>query len=96
MDAFFRIMAILIEYPILALAPAVLFGHLYHRSRVGLCLGTASAWIAYAIYEYGISYRLFCTGECNIRVDLLFLYPLLLGLSLMSVGTVLANRGEKA
>ena len=93
---FWRVLAILIEYPILALAPAVVFGHLFHRSRVGLCLATAFAWIAYAIYEYGNSYRLFCTGECNIRVDLMFLYPVLLGLSLMSVGIILANRSEKA
>ena len=29
--------------------------------------------------------RLICSGECNIRIDLLLLYPLLLLLSILAV-----------
>lgn len=87
-----RIMAVLIEYPILALAPAVVFAYLYYASKAPITLGTAVSWIAYAIYEYGMSYRLLCTGECNIRVDLLLLYPMLVALSLASVAMLLSRR----
>ncbi len=85
-------MAVLIEYPILALTPAVVFAYCYYASRAPITLVTAACWVAYAIYEYGMSVRLFCTGECNIRVDLLLLYPLLVALSLASVAFVLSRR----
>jgi hypothetical protein len=89
-------MAVLIDYPILALAPAVLFAYCYYASRAPITLVTAACWVAYSIYEYGMSVRLFCSGECNIRVDLLLLYPVLVGLSLMSVTAFVLNRREGA
>jgi hypothetical protein len=36
-------------------------------------------------YEYAMKLRILCSGECNIRVDLLLLYPALLVLSLAAV-----------
>jgi hypothetical protein len=39
------------------------------------------AWGAYAVYELLMNARILCSGECNIRVDLLLIYPLLLALS---------------
>ena len=88
----FRALAILIEYPILALTTAAVFAYLYYASKTPITLYTAASWIAYAIYEYGMSYRLLCTGECNIRVDLLLLYPMLVALSLASVAILLSRR----
>lgn len=39
---------------------------------------TAALWFLYGIYE-GLMYaRILCTGECNIRVDLLLIYPILI------------------
>lgn len=38
--------------------------------------------------------RLLCSGECNIRVDLLLLYPALLLLSLVAV--VVGRRARRA
>lgn len=35
-------------------------------------------------HEFGIKARVLCSGECNIRVDLLFFWPLLLLLLLLS------------
>ena len=89
-----RFLAILIDYPILALTPAVVFAYCYYASKAPITLVTAACWVAYAIYEYGMSARLFCTGECNIRVDLLLLYPVLVGLSLMSVTAFIMNRSR--
>jgi hypothetical protein len=42
-------------------------------------------WLIYGIYEYGMKLRLLCTGECNIRLDLFLIYPLLLCVSLLAV-----------
>ena len=50
----------------------------------------ALLWIAYAVYEYLMYTRVLCSGECNIRVDLLLLYPLLAGRTLwISVAAVM-------
>ena len=34
-------------------------------------------WLLYAIYEYLITTGVLCDANCNIRVDLLFIFPLL-------------------
>ena len=36
-------------------------------------------WMLYAGYEFMIFKRVWCSGDCNIRVDLLLIFPLLLG-----------------
>lgn len=45
------------------------------RIRLGALAGV---WLVYAVYEFLMDKRVLCTGECNRRVDLLLLYPLLL------------------
>ena len=90
---FFSIMAFLTEYPVLALTPAVAFAFVFFASKERMALVTAASWVAYAIYEYGMTVRLLCTGECNIRVDLLLIYPVLVGLSLMTIGMIAARQG---
>jgi hypothetical protein len=76
---------IFILAPFLALVPTVIFVFLYQRSKRGLALITASLWGIYTIYEYAMKLRILCSGECNIRVDLLLIYPLLIFISLLSV-----------
>jgi hypothetical protein len=49
-----------------------------------MCLFSGFLWILYDIYEYVMYTRILCSGECDIRVDLLLIYPLLVGLSLAS------------
>ena len=39
----------------------------------------AFIWLFYAAYELLMYKRVLCTGECNIRVDLLLIYPFILG-----------------
>lgn len=67
---------------------AGLFLALYGRSRRRLVLGAGLAWLAYTGYEFAMQQRWLCTGECNIRVDLLLLYPLLALLSLAALVAV--------
>jgi hypothetical protein len=35
-------------------------------------------WLFYSVYELGMKLRWLCSGECDIRVDLLLIYPVLL------------------
>ena len=85
-------MSFFIERPLLAIVPGLVFLALYARSRRRSILLAGIAWLAYAIYEVAMEQRWLCTGECNIRVDLLLIYPVLLLLSLF--GLVAAARGR--
>lgn len=86
-------MAIFIQYPWLA---AVVGGTLLWLGRAAgrrAAVGAGMTWLLYAVYETGMKLRWLCTGECNIRVDLLLAYPLLLVLT--GVGVVSLLRGGK-
>ena len=90
-------MDLLIAHPALALVPTALFFVLYRWSGTRVVPGVAVAWLAYAIYEYGMYRRWLCTGECNIRVDLLLVYPVLVIVSLAGVvSAVRARRRGRA
>lgn len=34
-------------------------------------------WLLYAVYEHQVATGVLCDGDCNIRVDLVFFFPLL-------------------
>ena len=51
-------------------------------TRSGLV--AAIAWLLYGAYEYALRLEALCPGECNIRVDLLLIYPLLAMLTLVA------------
>jgi hypothetical protein len=52
----------------------------------------AALWLAYPPYEYWYQSR--CTGECNIRVDLVLIAPVLLVVSILA-GISLVHRRKK-
>ena len=79
------ILGVFIQWPWLALVPFACFVALYVRSRNTSTLAAALAWLGYLPYEYAMKMRWLCSGECNIRVDLLVLYPLLLLVSLIAL-----------
>ncbi|HET7343532.1 MAG TPA: hypothetical protein VFL90_18860 [Methylomirabilota bacterium] len=85
MEALYRTLGVMTEQPWLAAVPAVAFLALFALSRTSITLVAAAAWLAYLGYEYAMKLRLLCSGECNIRVDLLLLYPLLVVLSLAAL-----------
>ncbi len=78
-------MGILIAHPWLALIAAGFFALLWRSSRNRMTALVALAWGCYAGYEYLMHARVLCTGECNIRIDLLLIYPVLLVLSIVAV-----------
>ncbi len=84
-----NVLGLMIGFPFLALLPAALFAFLYVRSRCRVELVAALAWLAYFPYEQAMKLRILCTGECNIRVDLLLFYPLLGIVSVMAVAAYL-------
>lgn len=59
-------------------------------------------WLAYAAYEFLMYTRVLCSGDCNIRIDLLIIYPTLVGSTLlvlvtMAIRAILRKRkGAKA
>lgn len=67
---------------IVALVLGVAFAALWLTTRVPGALVAGIAWLLYAPYEFLMYARVLCSGECNIRVDLLLLWPVLLGVSL--------------
>lgn len=79
------VLSVLVEYPWLALLPAILFGVAGHRLRRTSARIAAVAWVLYAVYELAMRLKLICPGECDIRVDLLLIYPVLLALTIVAV-----------
>ena len=82
-------LGVFIQWPWLALAPAALLLALWRRSGRRTAAVAALAWALYAPYEFAMKARWLCSGECNIRVDLLLLYPLLLVLTAAAIITAL-------
>jgi hypothetical protein len=81
-------MGILIAYPWLALVASGVFALLWLKTGSRMAAFVALLWAFYAGYEFLVHARVLCTGECNIRVDLLLVYPVLL---VLSIGAVLSS-----
>lgn len=77
--------SVFIPQPWLALIPAVLFAIFFRLRRRRIVGVAAGAWLAYALWEYALYRRWLCSGECNIRIDLLLVYPVLLIVSLTAI-----------
>lgn len=71
-------MTIFIEWPALAAAIGAVLLVLGRRARRRVAISAGIAWLLYGLYELGMQRRWLCSGECNIRVDLLLIYPVLL------------------
>lgn len=92
-----KLMSVLIDQPFLALVPAVLFFACYAASKSRMAAAAGSLWLLYCLYELAVKYRLLCSGECNIRIDLLVLYPALLLVSLaalVAIGIAASKRSK--
>ena len=88
-------MAVLIEYPVLAAAIGIVLVALGRRARRRVAVGAGILWLLYSAYEYGMQRRWLCSGECNIRVDLLLIYPVLV-IGLVAAGVSLVRASSRA
>jgi hypothetical protein len=84
-------LAILVEQPWIAVVVALTLYLLTRTRTLRVPLIAAAGWLAYSLYEYGMKLRILCSGECNIRVDLLLVYPLLIVLTLAAIISLLRN-----
>ncbi len=94
MDRVFSAMAIFIEYPLLAAAIGLFLLGLGRATRRRIAVAIGVLWLTYAVYETGMHQRWLCSGECNIRIDLLAIYPALLIGSFVAGISLLRGRGS--
>ena len=87
-----RFMAFLIEYPLLAAVVGGALMALGRWKRRRAVVGAGALWLLYAAYETGMRLRWLCSGECNIRIDLLVIYPLLLVALVIAAASLLRAR----
>jgi hypothetical protein len=81
-----------IAYPWLALVPAGAFAAAFFWKRRNSARLAGILWAGYAIYESLMKARILCSGECNIRVDLLLIIPLLWIVSIVAVVQLFLRR----
>jgi formate hydrogenlyase subunit 3/multisubunit Na+/H+ antiporter MnhD subunit len=91
-EQLFRVMAIFIQYPLLAAVPGVILLGLGLRAHRTTAVVGGVLWLLYALYETGMKQRWLCSGECNIRVDLLLIYPVLLVILVAAAVSLLRAR----
>jgi len=82
----------LVHNPLLGFFPAVLFLLFYLVKRSRLILITSLAWALYSTYEYLVQSGVLCSGECNIRFDILLFHPMLLLLSILAILTFIFGK----
>jgi hypothetical protein len=91
----FELPSVFISQPLLAFIPAAVFGVLFFLNRRLSVLAAAACWTLYAVLETLNKARITCSGECNIRVDLLLIYPLLWIVSIAAVVALLRGRRRR-
>ena len=96
LDTYMQILGIFIAWPFLALVPAVVFAFLFVSRRHIVILVASLMWLAYFPYEQAMKLRILCSGECNIRVDLLLAYPILALASALAVYVYVKSARSKA
>ncbi len=83
--ALFRWMGIFAGYPWLVLIPTVLFFYIGVAAKARFATATAIIWLIYGMYEWLMYARVLCSGDCDARLDLVLIYPVLLLLSLTAL-----------
>lgn len=86
------------EHPWVAFIVAAAFFALARWTARRSIVAVAALWAGYGCYEFAMYERWLCTGECNIRVDLLLIYPVLAVASLagVAIGGIAAYRRVSA
>ena len=96
MNRLLTVMGIFIKYPLLAAVIGAGLVGLGWRTRRRTAASVGVVWLLYALYETGMQRRWLCSGECNIRIDLLVIYPvLLIGLLAAGVSILRAPRAPR-
>ncbi|MEA2713471.1 MAG: hypothetical protein QOK27_1432 [Gemmatimonadales bacterium] len=86
------IMAIFTQYPWMAAVIGLLLVGLGRARGRRTAIVVGVIWLLYAAYETAMRLRWLCSGECDIRVDLLLIYPLLLAATVVGMVSLLRAR----
>lgn len=86
----------MVMFALFALFSAVALAMAWRASGRSSFLVLCLLWAAYAGYEYLMFKRVLCSGECNIRVDLLLILPALLGSTLRVALAAIRRRRHAA
>jgi hypothetical protein len=86
----------LVAYPFIAIVVggAFLGAWRWRGARSAAIAGLM--WVMYGGYEFLIRARILCSGECNIRVDLLIIYPALLAVALVALWNTTRGGASRA
>lgn len=71
-------MGLFVAYPALTLLMVVGCAGLWLWRRGRAAAVATVSWLVYGVYEGLMKARILCSGDCNIRVDLLVIYPFLI------------------
>ena len=82
----------MVAYPWIAYAIAGAFALLWAWRRARSAAVATLLWLAYGGYETLMKLRVLCSGDCNIRVDLLLAYPALLAVSVVALWRAFRRR----
>ena len=85
----------LVIAPWAALFPAMALFALGWRFRSYVCHVAAGCWLLYAIFESLMYLRILCSGECNIRIDLVVIHPFLIAMTILAIVVVVFRRSKK-
>ena len=85
-------LGVMVGSPWIAFAVAGAFAALWTWRRARSAAIAAALWLAYALDERLMLMRVLCSGDCNIRVDLVLFYPILLIASLIALWWSWRNR----
>jgi hypothetical protein len=90
------VMVVFVEHPYLAAIIGIFLLAVGWRTRRRTAKVVGVIWLLYALYETGMQQRLLCSGECNIRIDMLLISPvLLIGLLAAFVSLVRAMQSPR-
>ncbi len=78
-------LSLFVNQPWWALAVSVPLMALYAWQKQSRLLIAGLGWLAYFLYELLIFHGAICPEGCNIRVELIVLYPMLLALTLTAL-----------
>jgi hypothetical protein len=84
----FSALGVFVGYPWLAAVIGLALVVQGRRARRSGVVAVGVMWGVYAAYETGMQQRWLCTGECNIRVDLVLIFPILLISSAIAARTL--------
>ncbi len=86
---------LLMGHPVLALVPSLGFFVLALNTGRLTVAFAAIGWTLYAVYEEAMRLHFFCAPRgCNIRLDLVLIYPVLIALSI--AGLVVGLRARRS